>query len=242
MPENTNAPSDDAYVQLFDAPGGGTFFFPPPMSTAEECLEFWTKVPIPDSTAARFSTALFRRQNAQIEALRAAKIEALNGRWMAQNPKPRLGSGVGDWKTSQELTVATNTKTIDALSDQDIDPDAAHKLDILQLIRIAKMIESRPDQRLFPREEELLFETKIELYGGVQTIRDAWFRFDLAGLLGSLSYPNNEPMMLEALASIQAEVRRVTFEIETLRLQPYEWAGNVPASEYGGRFGRDLNL
>lgn len=210
-------------IGLFDTNGGGTFFFPTPPSTARACIDFWTKVAVPDLALSRFANALFEAQAADVTAAQDALLQERRVEWANANPQPKRGKEVEAWNQAYAEFHKNTEDSLSQLADDELLPGAAHHFDVSQLARVAQMVEYGPDPEIFPAESQALLETAVVLFRSTTTVQQAWERHKLWEIRHNLDHQDESLVTIAELKLVQAEVRAATRQVEAIRADSNGW-------------------
>lgn len=88
---------------------GGTFYYPPKFKTAQQAIEFWATVPIPDTPLSAFRNGYKFQRQKWYDDQHAAMISETMNAWERQHPrppKPPLASGWNAKTMNDQNTVA----------------------------------------------------------------------------------------------------------------------------------------
>lgn len=210
-------------VRLFDTHRGGTFFHPTPPSSARVCVDFWSSVDAPDDAIDRFARSIKVAQAQQVSDAMTARLATWGQAWVAANPQPSRQKDIDSWTAAYQIEHSIQLDRLQRMSDEELVPGIAHKFDMSQLARIAQMVVYGPDSRRFPDEHQMLMETRVELFSGELTVREAWNRHDLGAHQAQLEYRDSATDIVAGLREVQEQIIDNTLETTILRKEQTGW-------------------
>lgn len=176
------------------APLDGSFLFPPPMRTAEEIIDFWSRVEIPDEALARMQR-VYRdsRESLLRDWPAAAWFWYAKWVWHEQNPSPPDGANPGeiaDWEGRARSAQADYEDRVRARV-QDL-PEELDRRDVRPLFRATAMLHtaSRDADIAWP-ERRTVAEHRIEFGDGPRSVADATVETGTIGFSAGFVLPEN---------------------------------------------------
>lgn len=162
---------------------GGSFHYPNPMDNAEDAIEFWSTVEIPDDAAYAFHMALSSRLNG-IYRQRLDEINLdLMQPWDQSNPQPSSEADAQIWQQRREQHFA-------AIKEQNPDP-AFHEVVgfrrpdnalVQQLLRVERMFHAGVDRHQHPEEHRRVTSAIVQMPEGPTHAREVYDRYGLGEL------------------------------------------------------------
>lgn len=156
-------------VRLFDR-GDGTFLRPSPSATAEHCIEFWSRIEVPDVVIDQVCQeyAAFRRK--EIDDRFEEEMVSWSVAWKSENPSPK--------REGRELDrlQARYTEEFNAYKESirgrihNEHVNGIGTYDARQLVRAAQMRRHKPNEVKFPEEAAKVLDHRIELFDETLTV------------------------------------------------------------------------
>lgn len=192
-------------VRLFDR-GDGSFLKPSPSATAEHCIEFWSRIDVPDAVIDQVFDEYAVLRNSEISERLNEEMTAWSVEWKAANPSPK--------REGKELTRLQSRylEEFDAHQASITDriyqehPNQLGAYDARQLVRATQMKLHRPHPVKFPEESEKVMNHQIELFDETLTVAeiDAKYRLTrIAHALQSIFPPKPNPDSQRALETLE---------------------------------------
>lgn len=190
----------EAPIRLFDRTDG-SFLNPAPSATADHCIEFWSRVEIPDEIIDQVVDAYAKTRSNEIDRDMEQIMAQWRVRWEEQNPAPkgrqleeyqqRFRDEHEQYRLSVEPGVASKR------------PERLGQYDTRQLIRAAKMLVHRPSAQRFPGEGDKVLNEKIELFDEELTVLEIDEKYNLYDIRYSMEkvFRNDTEALLRAVES-----------------------------------------
>lgn len=174
-------------------PLDGSFMFPPPMRTADEIIDFWSRVEIPDEVLAR--TRLVFRENREMlktDWPHHAWDWDEAWRWGEQNPQPDPSDAgaFADWEGRQRVAQDQYENAM-RVRLQDL-PEELERADIRPLFRASAMMRTAMDLDHLPFEDQRRIQDHVMQFAtGPRRVGDVTVETGMAGLAHRFVYPDN---------------------------------------------------
>lgn len=190
----------EAPIRLFDRTDG-SFLNPAPSATAEHCIEFWSRVEIPDEIIDQVVDAYAKNRSDEIDRDMEQIMAQWTARWQGQNPEPKsrhLGDYQQRFRDEHEQYRLSVEPSVVAKR-----PERLGQYDTRQLIRATKMLIHRPHPDRFPGEDGKVLNEKIELFDEELTVLDIEHKYGLSQVRYSMEkvFRNDAEALLKAVES-----------------------------------------
>lgn len=187
-------------VRLFDR-GDGTFLKPSPSATAEHCIDFWSRIEVPDEIIDQVNEAYAVFRNEEITQRLNEEMTAWAQKWKAENETPKRQR---DLEAFQARYVEEFNAYQDSIQDRvhQERPNHIGQYDARQLVRAAQMLRHRPHPAKFPEESDKVLKHEIELFDETLTvhqIEDKYQFSSIAHAMKSVFPPKEDPNVQAAL-------------------------------------------
>lgn len=192
-------------VRLFDR-GDGSFLKPSPSATAEHCINFWSRIDVPDAVIDQVFDEYAVLRNSEITARLEEEMNAWSVEWKAANPSPKR-----EGKELERLQ-ARYVEEFDAHQESITEriyqehPNQLGAYDARQLVRAAQMRLHRPHPGKFPEETEKVMNHQIELFDETLTVAEIDEKYRLtkiAHAMQSIFPPKPNPEAQRALETLE---------------------------------------
>ncbi len=180
-----NGSAEAAAVSLAEA--DGSFYWPPPFRNAEQLVNFFETVKIPDEALTRLSRAYAARREAEVQSYIQEYFGQRMGDWDQQNPAPKPG-----WTNSRSDEIAEHRERREtageALAERLRTEAVGHRMMTIPVLetrtcaralRISRFVDSIPED-----QRDIALDMPISSSGstGSTTTRRTMDRFDLEPL------------------------------------------------------------
>lgn len=195
----------------------GTFRFPPILRTAEEVVDFFSRVEVPDDVLERLVPLSYQVLDDNQARFRASYMQRAMRRWKADNPKPDDPARALVW----ERELADHEQKVTATADE-LSTKVPTRVEWWRARGVARMLKMYRQARLIGNEAERdrLLDTPVTIYNQTEPLW-RWARdFDADGLLAVMEYdPVRERNWLEnRLEEIRREVVEVDIALTGARI------------------------
>ncbi|MET4144037.1 hypothetical protein [Arthrobacter sp. UYCo732] len=195
----------EAPIRLFDRTDG-SFLNPAPSATAEHCIEFWSRVEIPDEIIDQVVDAYAKFRSEEIDRDMEQTMSQWTARWQEQNPVPK-GKHLEDYEQRFRTQHEQYRQSVEpaAVAKR---PERLGQYDTRQLIRAAKMLVHRPNSQRFPGEGDKVLAEKIELFDEELTVLEIDKKYSLYDIRYSMEkvFRSENDALLAALESQREEL------------------------------------
>jgi hypothetical protein len=189
-----------ATIRLFDRTDG-SFLNPAPSATAEHCIDFWSRIEIPDEIIDQVVNAYAKFRSEEIDTEMEQIMTEWSARWQEQNPAPTSRH----MEEYQQRYRAEHEKHRQSVLSGVVGkrPEALGQYDTRQLIRATKMLIHRPNPNRFPGEDRKVLEQPVELFDETLTVWEIHEKYSLYDIRHSMEkvFRNDADAMLKALES-----------------------------------------
>lgn len=186
------ATSERAEAGLALKPLDGSFLFPPVLNTADDIIDFWTRVEIPDEALAR-TLRVYRENKAMaVEEWPHYAWGWYAGHvWAAENPAPSADDpgAVADYEGRQRAAQADYEEALRHRL-QDL-PEELNRADARPMLRAAAMLRAAMVAKLKWPEYRRVAEHTIEFSDGQRTVAESTIESGMVGLAHRFATPEN---------------------------------------------------
>lgn len=200
----------------------GSFHFPPKFTTAEQAIDFYSRIPVDDEIVARAYLASKQVYEAAVQEIEARKQESIEVRvkeFMADwDSKPENKGGLFRENPARAQAEHDERDRLAQLPYSEFGLDEPQPnfrtFDAQEIVRSIKMCNYRPSPERFPEESEKVQNHVVHLDEGDLTVQQIVDRYAIPKVKDQLGYnlpkDNNSEELL-------AEMRAVREEINTVR-------------------------
>ncbi|MBG0738674.1 hypothetical protein IV500_04465 [Paeniglutamicibacter antarcticus] len=190
----------EAPIRLFDR-ADGSFLNPAPSATADHCIQFWSRVEIPDEVIDQVADAYVKYRSEEIDRDLDQTMARWRANWEKQNPVPKdrhLPEYQQRFKQEYEQHRLSALPGVVAKR-----PERLGEYDTRQLIRAAKMLAHRPNSQRFPGEGDKVLNEPIELFDETLTVLEIDKKYSLWDVRYSMEkiFRNDAEALLRAVES-----------------------------------------
>ncbi|MCC3292825.1 hypothetical protein [Arthrobacter sp. zg-Y1110] len=194
-------------VRLFDR-GDGTFLKPSPSATADHCIDFWSRIDVPDVVIDQVVSEYAVFRNNEIVERIDEEMTAWSKAWKADErnaPPKRPGKDLERLQARyQEEFDARQTAIKPQIYAEH--PNQLGAYDVRQLVRAAQMRRHRPHVSKFPEEMEKVLRHQVELFDETLTVDQIEDKYRLSKVghaMDSIFPPKPNPEVQEALEYLE---------------------------------------
>lgn len=192
-------PHGEPMVALFDR-NDGSFLHPSPSSTAEHCINFWSKAAIPDEVISQFEKAYLARYEEIFNRSFASRMAEFERKWRGEHPAPRKEKDLPAYEAELQSAKDAVSDQITDAAVQETTPQLV-SYDIRQLIRATQMVWHRPRPK-FENEGDKVLDYQVELYDGPMTLRDIAIKYRLEELHWTMEEIHADKGVKDIIAAI----------------------------------------
>ncbi|MCC3299476.1 hypothetical protein [Arthrobacter caoxuetaonis] len=187
-------------VRLFDR-GDGTFLKPSPSATAEHCIDFWSRIEVPDEIIDQVHEAYAVSRNEEITRRLNEEMTAWAQKWKAEHETPKRQRELEAFQAryTEEFNAHQESIKPRIYSER---PNGIGKYDARQLVRAAQMHRHRPREHKFEGQAEKVLNHQIELFDEtltVQQIEEKYRLSEVVHAMDSIFPPKPNPEVQAAL-------------------------------------------
>lgn len=190
-------------VRLFDR-GDGTFLKPSPSATADHCIDFWSRIDVPDVVIDQVfeEYAVFR--NKEIVDRLEEEMSAWATAWNAEErnaPPKKPGKDLERLQARYQEEFHAHQESIKPRIFAE-HPNQIGAYDARQLVRATQMRIHRPHPAKFPEETAKVMAHEIELFDETLTVEQIDEKYRLTNIkhaMQSIFPPKPNPEVQEAL-------------------------------------------
>lgn len=189
----------EAPIRLFDRTDG-SFLNPAPSATAEHCIDFWSRVEIPDEIIDQVTSAYATSRSEEIDRDMEHAMAEWEGRWTQGNPAPTKEKHLAEFQERFRQEHEQHRLSIlpGVVAKR---PERLGEYDTRQLIRATKMLVHRPNSTRFPGEGDKVLAEKIELFDEELTVLEIDQKYNLWDIRYSMEkvFRNDAEALLKAI-------------------------------------------
>lgn len=214
------APAPPAHFMLEDSPG--SYNFPPYLATAEQALEFWGEVPLPDDEIIRFIKVYETVREAVKDQIHRDETDRRHKQWLEANPKKRLES-------ESTYVERRNAAWRELNESEEVSQETVNRLplpflevyDIRHLMIAVKLYYWGPKDEWSPEEAGRTRSIKLQLTHGIYTVDQivqmyGYKRYTkLIGFAESIRYISSTDLLEDVLVREFRELKSEINDVET---------------------------
>lgn len=192
-------------VRLFDR-GDGTFLKPSPSATADHCIDFWSRIDVPDEVIDQVASEYTAFRNKEINSKLEAEMTEWSVQWKSENPSPkREGKELDRLQARYTEEFNAHRASIEGriISEH---PNGLGSYDARQLVRAAQMRKHKPSINKFPGEAAKVMTHEIELFDETLTVGQIEEKYRLSNVdhaLASIFPPKRSAEIQETLGYLE---------------------------------------